>query len=131
MADEGLGDGWVVWSEEDARSVLTYRPDVFDGGEYPASCLPTIYVTRGGRNRRPGVDLDPPADAKWTVTLLLEPEVEVVSKRTENRERALAVARDLTARFADGEVDYRAAYHVTADREDYLAALDALTGREP
>lgn len=127
---DDLADGWEVWSESDDRLVFTYRPDVFEGQRYPPACLPTIYVTRGARDRRPGVSLDPAPDADWHVTLYLEPDVEGASDRYDDRAAALAGARDLAARFARGEVDVRACYQVTDDREAYLDRLAELTGRE-
>jgi len=120
-------DGWQTWSESADRIVLAYRPDVFDGAGYPPPCLPTLYVARGRRDRRPGVARDPPADAPWVVTLSLEPEVSREPDRYDDREAALAAARDLAAAFAAGEVDYRALYQVP--RDAYLRTLDELTGR--
>lgn len=125
-----LADGWERWSESEDRLVLTYRPDVFEGRSYPPACLPTIYVTRGGRNRRPGVSPDPSPDADWQVTLYLEPDVAHPPDRYDDRAAALAGARALAARFARGEVDARALYQVTDDREAYLDRLAELTGRE-
>lgn len=130
MDPEVPAEGWVVWSDAEERSVLTYRPDVFDSDRYPAPCLPTIYLARGSRHRRPGVDLEPPPDAGWTVTLYLEPEIDVETVQVEERRAALDAVRDVSARFAAGEVDYRAGYQVTDGREAYLAKLDALTGRD-
>ena len=54
LEEAALGDGWRVWNAETDRVILAYRPDVFDGGEFPAACMPTLYVTHGQRNRRPG-----------------------------------------------------------------------------
>ncbi|MFB6191921.1 MAG: DUF5820 family protein [Haloarculaceae archaeon] len=122
-----LPEGWRTWSESDDRVVLAYRPDVFDGAGFPPPCLPTLYVTRGRRDRRPGVAPDPPADAPWVVTLYLEPEVNREADRYEERGAALDGARDLAAAFAAGEVDYRSLYQVP--RDDYLRKLDELTGR--
>jgi hypothetical protein len=116
-------DGWRVWSEEPDRLVLVYRPDVFDGGAFPAPCMPTVYATRGRRGRRPGEVTDTDA---WFVTLYLEPDVSREGRHPD-REAALAAATDLMERFARGEVDYRALYEVP--REAYLDELDALTGR--
>lgn len=124
-----LGDGWVVWNEGDTRVVLAYRPDVFDGDDFPAPCLPTVYVTRGRRSRRPGPDRTTPPDAPWIVTLYLEPAVAFDEGTNDSREAALEAAAELTARFAAGELDYRARYQVP--REAYLAKLDELTGRDP
>jgi len=123
-----LGDGWRVWNAEEARVVLAYRPDVFDGTEFPAPCLPTLYVTRGRRNRRPEGNRNLPPDAPWMVTLYLEPDVNREPDAYDALEDALAGAATLTRRFADGDVDYRALYQVP--RDDYLAELDERTGRE-
>jgi hypothetical protein len=123
-----LGDGWRVWSDADERTVLVYRPDIFDGGSFPPPCLPTVYVTRGRRNRRPGVEREAPPGAPWVVTLYLEPEVSADPETFDARADALEAARDLTARFTRGEVDYRDLYQVP--RETYFAELDRLTGRD-
>jgi len=48
--------------------------------------------------------------------------------RFDSRSAAVAGAVDLAERFAEGDVDYRAAYQVP--REAYLDGLDDLTGRE-
>lgn len=124
---DALPDGWTVWADEpEGRSVLAYRPDVFEGETYPAPCLPTIYVATGSR-RRPGAGR-PGTDADWYARLFLEPEVQGPEERHDSREAARAAAVDIARRFAAGEVDYRACYQVP--REDYLDRLDDLTGRE-
>lgn len=123
MSFDSLGEDWVVWSDEGAKVVLAFRPDVFDGGEFPAACLPTIYLSRGRRGRRPGgrrVGTD------WHVTLYLEPEVEGVEETFDDRESAVAGAIELAATFASGEIAYRDLYQVP--RTDYLDRLDELTG---
>jgi hypothetical protein len=120
-------DGWVLWSEEGTRVVLAYRPDVFDSEAFPAPCLPTIYVTKGTRGRRPGRPRPAPDDP-WYVRLFLEPEVERDPDEFDSREAADDGARELGRAFATGEVDYRSLYQVP--REEYLARLDRLTGRE-
>jgi len=126
MSLESPPDGWEVWNREpDGRLILAFRPDVFDSQTFPAPCLPTIYVTNRSQRRRPGaahVVTD-----TWTVRLFLEPDVDAVVERHDDRETALSAARSLAARFAAGEVDYRDAYQVP--REDYLDRLDDLTGR--
>ena len=124
---DALREEWVLWSDETNRTVLVFRPDVFDSQEYPAPCLPTIYLTHGRRSRRPGSDPDPSADDPWYVTLFLEPDVKRDSKRFETREDAVAGALTLAERFADGAVDYRDLYQVP--REEYFTKLDELTGR--
>jgi len=114
--------GWRLWNEERDRVVCAFRPDVFDGADFPAPCMPTVYLTRGRRDRRPGGRTD--AD-RWFVTLYLEPDVNSEEDHPD-REAALRAARNLMARFAAGEVDYRGMYRIP--RERYLDALDELTG---
>jgi len=128
MDADALADGWQVWNEGESRLILAFRPDAFDGGKLPAECLPTIYVTWGRRDRRPGVDPIVRPDDSWYVTLFLEPAVEREADSYDDRAAAMAGARDLAARFADGEIDYRALYQVP--REAYFERLDELTGRE-
>jgi hypothetical protein len=127
MSFPPLPAGWVVWADEpDGRSIITYRPDVFDSQEYPAPCLPTIYVTNGSQRARPGsgqIETD-----TWHVKLFVEPDVEGETSTHDSREAAVEAAVDLAARFADGDVDYRSFYQVP--REAYLDRLDELTGRD-
>ncbi|MFC4408541.1 DUF5820 family protein [Haloarchaeobius iranensis] len=125
-----LPDGWVVWNEEpDGRCVLAYRPDVFDSAEFPAPCLPTLYLTRGRRNhRRPGVSREDAVSGDWYVTLYLEPDVQLQeTNRFESREAGVAGTVELAQRFADGEIDPDDVYQVP--REEYIAKLHALTGQ--
>ena len=123
-----LPEGWVVWSDEDeGRAVLVYRPDVFDAEEFPAPCLPTLYLTRGKRTRRPGRSPGN-SDADWHVDLYVEPDVSLREvHRFPTREEAVDRTRELARRFADGEIDYRGLYQVP--RERYFDRLDELTGR--
>lgn len=126
-----LPDAWVVWSDEDdGRSVLAYRPDVFDADEFPAPCLPTLYLTHGKRTRRPGTNPnDRVVDEGWYVTLYLEPDVHLREEnRFGTRPEAVAFAVDLAERFDAGAIDYRGMYQVP--REDYFEKLDELTGEE-
>ncbi|PCR92602.1 DUF5820 family protein [Natrinema ejinorense] len=126
-----LPDGWTVWSEgEHGRLVLAYRPDVFDGGEFPAACLPTLYLTHGKRTRRPGVNPADTADAEdWFVTLYLEPDVSLdETLRFPTRGAALERTVELARAFDDGEIAYRELYQVP--REAYFDRLDELTGGE-
>ena len=127
MSFESLPDGWRVWNEEPSgRAILVYRPDVFGSGDLPDECLPTIYLTNGARNARPGSGQY--ATDEWHVVLFLEPEIEAVSETHESREAGAAGAVDVAERFAAGEVDYRGAYQVP--REDYFARLDEFVGGE-
>jgi hypothetical protein len=127
MSLDDLPDAWTVWNEEpDGRVILAYRPDVFDADQFPAACLPTIYVTNGARDARPGagqLETD-----EWHATLFAEPEIKLASEQTDGRDAAIDAAVSLAREFADGNVDYRGAYQVP--REAYFAELDERTGRE-
>lgn len=127
MEFEGLPAGWEVWSVESTKAVLAYRPDVFDSHEYPAACLPTIYVTKGQRGRRPGRDVPDPADP-WYVTLFLEPDVSHEETSYESRDDAVTAAVERASAFSDGDIDYRDLYQVP--REAYFEKLDELTGSD-
>jgi hypothetical protein len=126
MEFEGLDDAWEVWSLESTKAVLAYRPDVFDSQEFPPECLPTIYVTKGRRGRRPGRDVPDPEDP-WYVTLYLEPEVNLDERAFESQGAATTGAMDLADEFSRGEVSYRDLYQVP--RQTYFERLDELTGR--
>jgi hypothetical protein len=124
---EALADGWRVWNADDTRAILAYRPDVFDGSGFDPACMPTVYVVRGRRTRRPGGTQDLPPDAPWTVTLYLEPSVKRDPEFHDTPREAVEAALSLAARFGEGEVDYRGLYQVP--REAYFEELDRLTGR--
>ncbi|MFC3958759.1 DUF5820 family protein [Halovivax cerinus] len=129
-APADVPDGWVVWADDDTgRTVYAYRPDVFDGSDFPAPCLPVCYLTHGARTRRPAQNpTDRTVHDDWFVTLYLEPDVYVDEvRRTETRADAEAITFDLLDRFAAGEIAYRDAYQVP--RHEYLDRLDELTGR--
>lgn len=122
-----LPEGWSIWNEEAGRIVVVYRPDVFDSESFPPPCLPTLYLTKGSRGRRPGRP-EPDPDDPWYVTLSLEPDVTADRRQFDGRAAAIEGAVELAMVFADGEFDYRSLYQVP--RERYLAKLDELTGRE-
>lgn len=126
MTLENLPDGWEVWSNEASKVVLAYRPDVFNSQSFPAACLPTIYLTKGQRDRRPGKDR-PAADDPWYVTLFLEPDVSHDRETYDTRDDAIEGAVDLAGGFTSGDIDYRGLYQVP--RPDYFDRLDELTGR--
>jgi hypothetical protein len=126
MGLDDLPESWTVWNEQrDGRIILAYRPDVFDAEEFPAPCLPTIYVTNGSRADRPGAGQY--ATEEWHATLFAEPEIELTNETRESREAAVDAAVNVAERFANGEIDYRAAYQ--QPREAYLAELDERTGQ--
>ncbi|SDX70848.1 DUF5820 family protein [Halopenitus persicus] len=125
MSLPDLPDGWRVWNEEpNGRAIVAFRPDVFTEDDFPAACLPTIYLTNGSRAARPGAGQY--RTDEWHVVLFLEPEVEVTTRTYDEREAAVEALLDLASQFADGAVDYREPYQVP--REAYLAELDRLTG---
>lgn len=129
MTYDRLPDSWVVWNDEaDGRSVLAYRPDVFDSESFPPECLPTLYLTRGRPSRRPPGSNPLETGDDWRVTLYLEPDVERPSERFDSRDDAVDAAVDLARRFDRGEIDYRDLYQVP--REEYFERLDELTGRD-
>lgn len=127
MSFEGLPDGWQLWSSEATKAVLAYRPDIFDTSDLPAACMPTIYLTKGKRSRRPGRDVPAP-DAAWYVTLYLEPEVDAGTDEYDSREAAERAAIELAAQFDAGDIEYRSLYQVP--RPEYLDRLDVVTERE-
>jgi len=119
--------GWHVWNEEsDGRIILAYRPDVFDSKEFPAACLPTIYVTNGSSRRRPGAGSV--VTDSWHVKLFFEPEIEAVTTQYDDRETAIDGAVETAREFVDGEIDYRECYQVP--REAYFEKLDELVGAD-
>ncbi len=119
------GPGWVTWHDGPGGTVIwTFRPDVFDGERLPPACLPTLTIKRE-RHRGPrGRPAEPGSNRAWTVELRLEPEVMIERVRHDERDVAIARARDLAAAFAADELDYRGAY--LQPRDDYLAVLDAV-----
>ena len=123
---DALPESWTIWNESADQCILVFRPDVFDSHEFPAPCLPTLYLTHGRRSRRPGSELDPDPTDPWFVTLFLEPEVNRDADQYGSRTDAIDGAIEIAERFADGAIDYRALYQVP--REDYFEKLDELTG---
>lgn len=120
--------GWTVWNDEPrGRRILVFRPDVFnESNDLPAPCLPTILVSNRSRAARPGASRV--RTGTWHTVLTLEPEVEAVTAEFDSREAAVAGANDLARRFAEGGIDYRAAYQVP--REAYFERLDDVIDRE-
>jgi hypothetical protein len=125
MEFEGLAPGWEVWNAEETKCILAYRPDVFDSNAFPAPCLPTIYLTKGQRGRRPGPHRPAPSDP-WYVTLYLEPEVDDGGQTYDSREAAIEGVHEVAESFASGEIDVHDMYQVP--REAYLEKLDELCG---
>jgi hypothetical protein len=129
MDGETLPSGWSVWNDEPKRCILVFRPDVFDGDEFPAPCLPTIYLSHGRKDRGPERASHRRADdPDWYVTLTMEPDVSATPRQFDSRADAEAGAAELAAEFVNGTFEYRDLYQV--DRPAYLDRLDELTGRE-
>ncbi|GAB7090206.1 DUF5820 family protein [Halorubrum luteum] len=125
MSFEALPDGWEIWNEEpEGRTILVFRPDVFNDDRLPPECLPTIYLTNGSRRARPGAGQY--VTEEWHVVLFLEPEIEAAAETYDERSVAVDAAVDIAARFVEGDVEYRAAYQVP--RDAYFERLDELTG---
>jgi hypothetical protein len=120
--------GWTVWNDEPrGRRILVFHPEKFnETNDLPAPCLPTILVSNRSRAARPGASRV--RTGTWHAVLTLEPEVEAVVEAFDSRAAAVAGANDIADRFADGEIDYRAAYQVP--RETYFDRLDEVVGRE-
>lgn len=131
MTDElELPTGWTIWHEEPARRlILAYRPDVFSGGEFPAECLPTIFISdRPHRHRRPEQRDESYSSDIWHLTFFLEPDVVLHSENHGNRDQAVDAAIRLAEQFSTGDLNYRGAYQVP--REQYLDQLDQLVSRD-
>lgn len=128
MSYERLPEEWVVWNDEPAgRSVLAFRPDVFDADRFPPECLPTIYLTRGRPSRRPPGHDPIESGNQWNVILYLEPDVNRPAEQFDDRDAAVEGAITLAQRFVAGEIDYRGLYQVP--RPEYFDQLDELTGQ--
>lgn len=121
--------GWEAWNEEPGgRLVWVFRPDVFDGGDYPPECLPTIAVAPGrGPDQRPERRA---RSAAWYRACYLEPTVRIreADATYDSRPEAIEGATSLAEAFSAGDLDFRAAYQ--QPRPEYLAKLDELTGAE-
>lgn len=124
-----LPEGWTIWNvESGGRVILAYRPDIFEGEQFPAACLPTLYVSQSAPDqpRRRGAN----PQGQWYVTLYLEPEVRVrdYEHTVSDRTRALETAVEVAEAFANGSIPIRSAYQVP--REEYIAELERLTGAD-
>lgn len=129
MHDADLPDGWTVWHDRpDDIVVLAYRPDLFDGSNYPAACLPTIAIkperVRGRRGRpRPAG-----AASSWTATLTLEPDVEIARRTGDDRKTAIEAGLTLASAFVGNEFDLRSSY--PDPHRPYLERLEAIIQSE-
>lgn len=128
MSIEGLPDGWEVWDlAAGDRLILVFRPDRFDGDEFPPACLPTIYVREGEQDlSRVGPDPAPGTEATWAVTLFLEPGVSAPQGVSESWDEACELAVERAHAFVDGEIDIDGMYQ--RPRELYLEELHGLIG---
>ena len=117
-----LPAGWTVWHERpDDLCILAYRPDIFDGSEFPAACLPTITIkparTRGPRGRPNPAEIA----TSWVTVLTVEPDVEIVRTVGETRSTAINAGIEFSQAFSNGSLDIEGAY--TDPHEQYLETL--------
>lgn len=127
MSFDTLPDGWVVWNDEpEGRAILAYRPDVFNTEDFPAACMPTVFVSNGSRLKRPGASQI--STDVWHITLFLEPDIEARTAEFDSREAAVDGAVNAAEAFVAGDVDYREVYQVP--REEYFDKLDELLGKD-
>lgn len=126
MTVDGLPDGWKIWDHEPDRSlILAFRPDVFNGSRFPPSCLPTIYVREGRKDlRRAGPQPEAGTEGRWTVTLILEPEVSTLLAECDSMAAATDAAVEQADAFSAGEIDLEEVYQ--RPRHEYLGAIEDL-----
>jgi len=118
-----LPDGWVVWSEDDGL-VVCYKPDIFDGDQYPRACLPLITVTKADRGTVSGRE-------GWRVTFHVEADVPAHSlrKAVVGYDEAIEYAVEIATKFNAGEYDPAEFYAEGDVREEYVARLRRETER--
>lgn len=128
LEEEALGTGWQIWTHDSEIIVLVFRPDIFDGDNLPAECLPTITVTQGVQTRRPKYETATSENSPWTVLLYLEPDVSTQPILCDTRENALIQASTLSQTFSAGAIPIRELYQVP--RHHYLDTLEDVIARE-
>lgn len=116
-AGQELPEGWVVWSEDDGL-VVCYKPDVFDGDQYPRACLPLITVTKADRGTVGGRE-------GWRVTFHVEADVPAYSLRkvVTGYDEAIEYVIEIAMKFNEGVYDPADFYAEGDVREDYVARL--------
>ena len=130
MTDVTLPSGWTRWhSGNDGTVIWTFRPDIFDGTSYPASCLPTVTVKRERQRGPRGRPRSGGHDASWCAELRLEPDVLLDRKTLRDRTKALDAARSLATAFSANELSFDNAYQ--DERQQYLHKLAELLPADP
>ncbi len=126
MALADLPADWSVWDQVDGdRLILVFRPDIFDGSQFPPACLPTIYVREGEQDlRHAGPAPAAGTEGRWMVTLILEPEVSARIGETKSYDSAKELAVETATDFVAGELDIEGMYQLP--RTAYLSALREL-----
>ncbi|MDZ7688560.1 MAG: DUF5820 family protein [Halobacteriales archaeon] len=116
-AGRKLPEGWVVWSEDDGL-VVCYKPDVFDGDDYPCPCLPLITVTKADRGTVGGRE-------GWHVTFHVEADVPAHSlrKTVAGYDEAVDYVVKTATKFNEGVYDPAEFYAEGDVREEYVARL--------
>lgn len=121
-AGRELPDGWVVWSEDDGL-VVCYRPDIFNGDDYPRPCLPLVTVTEADRGTAGGRD-------GWRVTFHVE--ADVPARRLRNfvagYDEAVDYVVEIARGFNEGVHDPAEFYAEGDVRDEYVARLREETG---
>jgi len=116
-AGQKLPEGWVVWSEDDGL-VVCYKPELFDGEEYPRACLPLITVTKADRGTIGGRE-------GWRVTFHIEADVPAHSlrKTVTGYDEAIEYVVETAKKFNAGEYDPAEFYAEGDARKEYVARL--------
>ena len=120
-AGRELPEGWVVWSEDDGL-VVCYKPDVFNGDEYPRPCLPLITVTKADRGTVGGRE-------GWRVTFHIEADVPAYDLRKVviGYDEAIDYVVEIATNFNAGEYDFAEFYAEGDARDEYVARLEEET----
>ena len=121
--EESLPTGWQPWhTDPGGISVWVYRPDVFDGSDFPPACIPTLTVKparqRGPRGR-PGS-----GNQEWWAELRLEPDVLLERRTSADVEACRGAALELATDFVRGDMAYWEVYHEPPT--SYLETIDLL-----
>ena len=98
--------------------VVCYKPDVFDGDQYPRACLPLITVTKADRGTVGGRE-------GWRVTFHVEADVPAYSLRkvVTGYDEAIEYVIEIATKFNEGVYDPAEFYAEGDAREDYVARL--------
>lgn len=107
-----IPEGWIIWSEEDGV-VICYKPDIFNGTNFPAVCIPTISMVESDREG-------------WRVSFYIEADVEArrLGKEFRNYKEAVDYIMELAEEFNRGNFNLRDFYAKGDVREKYVSKLE-------